>query len=81
MIRERQIIKVDAAITPIHYTKRTEPVLTAGADYYVCFGNYIAYPINTLKIFLKIFFTNKAMRIRTKWLFVRPVILHLFSKK
>jgi hypothetical protein len=48
MISERHIIKVDAAITPIHYTKRTEPLLTAGADYYVCFGNNIAYPC-TLK--------------------------------
>ena len=66
MISERHIIKVDAAITPIHYTKRTEPLLTAGADYYVCFGNNMAYPINTLIIFLKIFFTNMAIRIRTK---------------
>jgi len=48
MTSERHIIKVDKEITPIHYTKRTEPVLTAGAGYYVCFGNNIAYPC-TLK--------------------------------
>lgn len=48
MTSERHIIKVDIEITPIHYTKRTEPVLTPGADYYVCFGNNIAYPC-TLK--------------------------------
>lgn len=66
MIIESHIRKVDARITPIPYTKTTEPVLTAGANYYVCFGNNKGYPINTPKIFLKIFFTNKANRIRTK---------------
>ena len=44
MISERQIIRVDKEVTPIHYTKRTEPELKIGADYYVCFGNNIAYP-------------------------------------
>ena len=48
MISERHIIRVDQEITPIHYTKRTEPELKIGADYYVCFGNNIAYPC-TLK--------------------------------
>jgi hypothetical protein len=48
MTSERHIIRVDKAITPIHYTKRTEPELITGADYYVCFGNNIAYPC-TLK--------------------------------
>jgi len=48
MTSERHIIKVDKEITPIHYTKRTEPELQIGADYYVCFGNNIAYPC-TLK--------------------------------
>ena len=44
MIREKNIIKVDKEITPIHYSKRTEPVLQVGSDYYVCFGNNIVYP-------------------------------------
>ena len=48
MTSEKHIIKVDKEITPIHYTKRTEPELIVGADYYVCFGNNIAYPC-TLK--------------------------------
>jgi hypothetical protein len=48
MITEKHIIKVDPAITPIHYTQRTEPELIVGGDYYVCFGNNIAYPC-TLK--------------------------------
>ena len=48
MTSERHIIKVDQEITPIHYTKRTEPELRVGADYYVCFGNNVAFPC-TLK--------------------------------
>ena len=48
MITEKHIIKVDKDITPIHYTKRTEPELKIGEDYWVCFGNNIAYPC-TLK--------------------------------
>jgi hypothetical protein len=44
MIGEKHLIKVDDKITPIHYTKRKEPVLKVGADYYVCFGNNIVYP-------------------------------------
>ena len=41
---EKHIIKVDKEITPIHYTKRKEPVLKVGGDYFVCFGNNIVYP-------------------------------------
>ena len=48
MSSERHVIKVDKEITPIHYTKRTEPELKIGADYFVCFGNNIAFPC-TLK--------------------------------
>jgi hypothetical protein len=48
MITEKHIIKVDKEITPIHYTQRAEPELKVGEDYYVCFGNNIAYPC-TLK--------------------------------
>lgn len=44
MTNEKHIIKVDKAITPIHYSKRAEPVLEVGADYYVSFGNNIVYP-------------------------------------
>jgi hypothetical protein len=44
MINEKHIIKVDKEITPVHYTKRKEPVLEVGADYYVSFGNNIVYP-------------------------------------
>ena len=44
MISEKHLIKVDEKITPVHYTKRTEPSLKVGADYYVCFGNNIVYP-------------------------------------
>lgn len=44
MVDEKHIIKVDKAIIPLHYSKRTEPVLQVGADYYVSFGNNIVYP-------------------------------------
>ena len=44
MASEKHIIRVDKEITPIHYSKRTEPLLQPGADYYVCFGNNIVYP-------------------------------------
>lgn len=44
MESEKHIIRVDKQITPIHYSKRKEPVLQVGADYYVSFGNNIAYP-------------------------------------
>jgi len=50
MISDKHIIKVDQKITPVHYSKRTEPVLQVGADYYVCFGNNIAYPCTLTKI-------------------------------
>ena len=50
MISDKQIIKVDKEITPVHYTKRTEPKLEIGEDYYVCFGNNIAYPCRLKKI-------------------------------
>jgi hypothetical protein len=50
MISERNIIKVEKEITPIHYSKRKEPTLKIGADYYVCFGNNIAYPCTLNKI-------------------------------
>jgi hypothetical protein len=50
MISDKHIIKVDKKITPVHYSKRTEPVLEVGADYYVCFGNNIAYPCTLTKI-------------------------------
>jgi hypothetical protein len=48
MTSEKHVIKVDKEITPIHYTKRTEPELKVGSDYYVCFGNNVAFPC-TLK--------------------------------
>jgi hypothetical protein len=48
MTSEKHIIKVDKSITPIHYTKRTEPDLVLGGDYYVCFGDNVAFPC-TLK--------------------------------
>ena len=50
MISDKHIIKVDKKITPVHYSKRTEPVLQVGADYYVCFGNNIVYPCTLTKI-------------------------------
>ena len=50
MISDKHIIKVDQKITPVHYSKRTEPSLQVGADYYVSFGNNIAYPCTLTKI-------------------------------
>ena len=50
MVGEKHIIKVDEKITPIHYSKRTEPELQVGANYYVCFGNNIVYPCTLTKI-------------------------------
>jgi hypothetical protein len=50
MTSEKHIIKVDKEITPLHYSKRSEPELQVGADYYVCFGNNIAYPCTLTKI-------------------------------
>lgn len=47
---EKHIIKVDKGITPVHYTKRKEPVLKVGETYYVCFGNNIVYPCTLDKI-------------------------------
>ena len=44
MISDKHLIRVDKKITPIHYTKRREPILKVGEDYYVCFGNNIVYP-------------------------------------
>jgi hypothetical protein len=50
MTSERHVIKVDKEITPIHYTKRTEPELTVGGDYFVSFGNNIAFPCTIKEI-------------------------------
>ena len=50
MTGEKHILKVGQEITPIDYTKRTEPVLRVGEDYYVCFGNNIVYPCRLNKI-------------------------------
>ena len=50
MTSDKHIIKVDKGITPIHYTNRKEPKLEIGGDYYVCFGNNIAYPCTLKKI-------------------------------
>ena len=50
MISDKNVIKVEKEITPVHYSKRTEPVLEIGADYYVCFGNNIVYPCTLDKI-------------------------------
>ena len=50
MTSERNVIKVDKEITPIHYTKRTEPELIVGGDYYVSFGNNIAFPCTIKEI-------------------------------
>ena len=44
MISEKHIVKVDKEITAVHYSKRTEPALAVGTDYYVSFGNNIVYP-------------------------------------
>jgi hypothetical protein len=44
MLSGRHLIKVNEQINPVHYTKRTEPALTIGHEYYVCFGNNIVYP-------------------------------------
>jgi hypothetical protein len=44
MPSSKHLIKVDKHISPVHYTKRTEPVLIVGQEYYVCFGNNIVYP-------------------------------------
>ena len=52
MISDKNVIKVEKEITPVHYSKRKEPVLTVGADYYVCFGNNVVYPC-TLKEILE----------------------------
>lgn len=43
-------IKVDKAIKPIPYTKRTTVKLVVGGDYYVSFGSNIVYPCVLLKI-------------------------------
>ena len=50
MTSERHVIKVDKEITPIHYTKRTEPELRVGGDYFVCFGNNVAFPCTIKEI-------------------------------
>ena len=44
MISEKHLIRVDKTIAPVHYTRRKEPDLRVGADYYVSFGNNIVYP-------------------------------------
>ncbi len=50
MLSDRHIIKVDKEVTSIPYTNRKEPKLEIGGDYYVCFGNNIAYPCTLKKI-------------------------------
>ena len=50
MISDKHIIKVDKEITPIHYSKRKEPELQVGKDYYVCFGNNVVYPCTIKEI-------------------------------
>jgi hypothetical protein len=50
MIIDKNVIKVEKEITPLHYTKRTEPELKIGADYYVCFSNNVVYPCTLSKI-------------------------------
>ena len=50
MLSEKHAIKIDKDITPIPVTKRKEPPLNVGADYYVCFGNNIVYPCTLLEI-------------------------------
>jgi len=44
MATARHLIKVSEQISPVHYTKRMEPALTIGQEYYVCFGNNMVYP-------------------------------------
>jgi hypothetical protein len=46
----KNAIKVEKDIAPIPLTERKEPTLTVGADYYVCFGNNIAYPCTLTEI-------------------------------
>jgi len=50
MLTEKHAIRVDKNITPVHFSKRTEPALTVGAEYYVCFGNNVAYPCTLIEI-------------------------------
>jgi len=50
MLREENVVKVDKSITPTPSTVRKEPALTVGADYYVCFGNNLAYPCTLIEI-------------------------------
>ena len=50
MVSDKNVIKVEKEIIPLHYSKRTEPILKIGEDYYVCFGNNIVYPCTLNKI-------------------------------
>ena len=50
MLRKENVVKVDKSISPTPSTVRKEPTLTVGADYYVCFGNNIAYPCTLIEI-------------------------------
>jgi len=50
MVPAENAIKVDKSISPTPSTVRKEPVLAVGADYYVSFGNNIAYPCTLIEI-------------------------------
>ena len=50
MLPAENVVRVDKSISPTPSTVRKEPTLTVGADYYVCFGNNIAYPCTLIEI-------------------------------
>ena len=50
MLPGENVVKVDKSIAPTPSGIRKEPALTVGADYYVCFGNNIAYPCTLIEI-------------------------------
>ena len=50
MVPAENAIKVDKSIAPTPSTVRKEPALTLGGNYYVCFGNNIAYPCTLIEI-------------------------------
>jgi hypothetical protein len=50
MLPGENAIRVDKSIAPTPSTIRNEPALTVGANYYVCFGNNIAYPCTLIEI-------------------------------
>ena len=43
-------VKVDTKVKPVHFTKRKEPELIIGNDYYVSFGCNIAQPCTLFEI-------------------------------